>query len=47
MHMAIEITGSNFMEKKLFSHIDSAVVKAYKFKNKVAIEADFPCIAAI
>ena len=28
LHMVIEITGSNFMEKKLFSYIDSAVVKA-------------------
>lgn len=28
LHMVIEITGSNFMEKKVFSHTDSAVVKA-------------------
>lgn len=28
LHMVIEITGSIIMEKKLFSHTDSAVVKA-------------------
>ena len=35
------------MEKKPFSHTDSAVVKAWKVKNKVAIEVDFPSITAI
>ena len=28
LHMVIEITGSNFMEKKVFYLTDSAVVKA-------------------
>ena len=28
LHIDIEITGNNVMEKKLFSHTDSAVVKA-------------------
>ena len=28
LHIDIEITGSNVMEKKLFPHTDSAVVKA-------------------
>ena len=34
-------------EKKLFSFTDSAVFKAKRFKNRVAIDAGFPSIPTI
>ena len=36
-HMEVEITGSDLTEKKLFFCTDSAVIEAYKVRNKVEI----------
>ena len=46
-HIETEITGNDLTEKKLSPSTDSAVVEALKVKNKVAIEAVFPCIPSI